>query len=528
MPTGFRTSLHKDGAPIINPCGNTGRATREKGRAMENISRRNFVGLAGAAAAAMGAGVVAKEADAHVVTPDALLEVVEPQGDTYAEGMLDLGWTGTPEDIQKLGGSTMPLAELNRRRKAYIDQLGDYTMEDGTVVPAVYNKMRGVVHAYGMGCGNTPNDATFIDMMAKYTEDEAQAFVDMPMGIKFTALDFAVSSGRSEEECQALCDKFAADGWILHSKRPEGDYYHQVPFFQGVVEYHLKDVAADPLNYMNPGVGADMLPQDMATTGTPTFYAMPVNKDVVADESGILPYDDIERIIRTHENGSLAIAPCYCRWTAMAKTDPENTPSLQDFASGELEELFSPVCNQRVETCLMLGEEADYWVELGYARYITADQAIEYMKRSVEDGFILESNFAKYTGTVCSCHADSCGIIAEWMSLGSHEAIGAAKPFEQISHYLLDFDPEVCIKCGLCAERCPMHSITMDDEYNGEGGFPHMDEACFRCGQCAYICPVGARKLIARPAEQNLELPEDFLDDDNMKAAYRFEHGLIW
>ena len=26
--------------------------------------------------------------------------------------MLDLGWTGTPEDIQKLGGSTMPLAEL--------------------------------------------------------------------------------------------------------------------------------------------------------------------------------------------------------------------------------------------------------------------------------------------------------------------------------------------------------------------------------------------------------------------------------
>ena len=52
--------------------------------------------------------------------------------------------------------------------------------------------------------------------------------------------------------------------------------------------------------------------------------------------------------------------------------------------------------------------------------------------------------------------------------------------------------------------------------------------ACVRCGQCAYICPQGARKLLARPAEENLELPRDFLADGNMKAAYRFEHVLIF
>ena len=61
---------------------------------------------------------------------------------------------------------------------------------------------------------------------------------------------------------------------------------------------------------------------------------------------------------------------------------------------------------------------------------------------------------------------------------------------------------------------------------DGEGGLPVVNEMCFRCGQCAWVCPVEARKLVARPEEENAPLPLDFLDDDNVKAAYRFEAGL--
>lgn len=171
----------------------------------------------------------------------------------------------------------------------------------------------------------------------------------------------------------------------------------------------------------------------------------------------------------------------------------------------------------------MIGEEADYWMHLGIARPITKEQALEYMQRSRDDGFILEKNFSKHMGIICSCHADSCGIIAEWMSLGSPEAIGASQLFTQISHYNLKVDIDACLKCGTCAERCPLHAITMD----GEGGLPVVNEMCFRCGQCAWVCPVEARKLVARPVEENAPLPLDFLDDDNVKAAYRFEAGLI-
>ena len=86
------------------------------------------------AAAAMGvmtaAGSVALADDAAPEPGRGTYEDWEPLG-------LDLpwggpgseagDWQGTPDDIKALGGSTMPLDELNRRRRLYIDAQTDYT-----------------------------------------------------------------------------------------------------------------------------------------------------------------------------------------------------------------------------------------------------------------------------------------------------------------------------------------------------------------------------------------------------------------
>ncbi len=475
---------------------------------------------------AMGAAGSVAFADEAEVADDAfgVDEDFVPGGGSFAEGMLDLGWTGTPPEVAALGGSTMPLAELNRRRQAYIDSQTDYTCEDGTVIPAVYVKMRALIHSYGMGCGNTPRDNSFDDVMAKFTEDEAQAFLDMPMGEKFTAIDLYEKTGRPLDECKELCEHAADAGYLCRFTTNNGITYHHAPFFQGVVEYHLADAIAQP-GYNTGIVGADMVGEnsDMGTTGTPVFYAIPCDKSVVADET-VLPFDDVEAIIAS--KGKLAIAPCYCRYTALGRSGAEDIPTFEDFATGEFEEYFSPLCDHRVETCLMMGDEAEYWIHMGLAREISQEDALRYMKRSCDDGFVLQSCFTKDTGTICSCSiAGSCGILASnWASLGSAEAIGASKPYGQISHYNLEVDLDKCIQCGTCAARCPLETITMDEET----GYPVVGPNCFRCGQCAYVCPQEARQLVARPEEQNIELPRDFLDDGNMKAAYRFEHGLIF
>ena len=477
------------------------------------ISRRGLLGVA------MGVGAIGA---VDLTASKAFAEQETGAGGSYAEGSTD-EWKGTPEDIANLGGSTMPLAELNRRRQAYLDAQNDYTMADGTVIPAAYVKMRALINAYGMGAGNTPDDSSWTLLTHLYTEDDAEAFTQMPFGVEFTALDFHAKSGRPFEECQELCERFAADGMICRVERTNGVTYHQVPLFQGIAEYNLKravEAVSQGEELIATGIGgSDLAPGVYQNSGTPFFYAIPCDKSVV-DGSSVLPFDDIEKILA--DRSRFAIAPCSCRYGLML-TMGMYDPPIEEFLAGEQEEAMSPLSGQRLETCLMMGDEAEYWVSMGVARDITREEALRYMRRSRDDGFILQSCFTKGTETICSCHADSCFIIAQWTALGGAKDVAAAKCFGQVSHYSLVFDDEACLKCGACAERCPLHAIEMDDD----SGLPVVNEMCFRCGQCCYICPAEARKLVARPEAENLELPRDFLDDANMKAAYRFEHGLM-
>ena len=44
-----------------------------------------------------------------------------------------------------------------------------------------------------------------------------------------------------------------------------------------------------------------------------------------------------------------------------------------------------------------------------------------------------------------------------------------------------------CIKCGACADGCPVSAISEgDSKYNIDA------DACIDCGACADTCPVGA------------------------------------
>ena len=516
-----------------------GAATRQAG-----VTRRSFMGgmgammAAGALAAIGGKSAFADEAeaeaeDAEAEEAEAAATEEEAAAEDEAAASDDAeesgasafetlsiestsGWTGTPEDVLALGVSTMPLDDLNAYRKAYLDVQTDYTCEDGTVVPAVFVKVHALTNTYGFGCRNTPADECFDEILKAFTEDDAQAYIDMPMGVEFTPYEMAAEEGRTVEECEEICQRLAAAGYLSASSHNRGEVYHQVPPVFGSAEARCFNSIIDD----GVPISMPVTVEDMAVAGTPSLYYVPVDASVTSDGT-ILPYDDLKEKVK-YAN-TVAIAPCICRYMAMvAAYGVDNIPSVEDFLTGEYEDYFSEVCNQRVETCIVTGDEAEYWIEQGYARQITGEQAADYLQRSIDDGFMLESSFEKNSEVICSCHVDSCGLTQLWMSLGDAEDIASCNAFQQISHYTLEVDTDLCIACGTCVDRCPLHIITINDEGWAEPGVD-----CFRCGQCAYVCPQNARHLVQRDESELAPMPTDILDQANVMGAYRFETGLI-
>jgi NAD-dependent dihydropyrimidine dehydrogenase PreA subunit len=487
-----------------------GRGGEEKGKSMaQEMDRRLFLGTMGTLGAAgmisAGMTALAEESASSSDSKDS-----SSQGGTLAN---------TPADLEAKGGTYLSLAQANDLRHQLVDGLGDFTKSDGTVVPAVWNKLRALIYSIGLGCGDAPADDDSFDFFQRlFTEDEAQAYLEMPYGVLFTAADFAEVSGRDEQDCLDLCEDLATRGLLWRARRAGTAFFHQVAVVHGMFEYNWPSYYGEE-GWIDDFVKSYLTPmyasQGMLTGGTPFYYAIPCDESVVGDEQ-ILVGDDYRKIVARNEY--IAVAPCQCRLMAMKLNGVDEPPAM---GTDELKDYHTPVCGHPLETCMIFGEEAQYYIERGAARQIDQEEALSIMERSVEEGMILQSCFTRGSEIICSCHGDCCGILSGYLAAGV-DACADANSYPNNSHYNLEYDKDACIQCGACVERCPMFAITMD-----ETNHPVVNATCMRCGQCGLVCPVGARKLVAKDPSEYIELPADLLDDYNLNAEFRFDHGMV-
>jgi len=483
-----------------------------------SMTRRNFMGVTLAAGALSVAGTAVAEPATTEQTP----ETLPWSGPGSAKG----DWVGTPEDIKALGGCTMPLDELNRRRQMYIDAQGEWTCADGTVIPAPFVKVRALTNTYCYGQGSsTPEivtDANFAQILRDFTLEEAEAYIEMPFGKPFTSYEFAVHAGRDEAECEAICESLAGKAWLHRSVNDKGVHYCHIPFVQGFGEYHMPELHRGEcdLGELFSNASADGSINGWILAGDVFINILPCDKSVVKDEA-IDPLDEIKKIWATKKKFSLS--PCFCRYINTIKNGTYEglKAEMVNFPDGDfdLTDLVSPDCGHEMMTCLSCGEEAQFWIDHHCGREISYEEAMARLERSVELGFIIEVTNSKEAETICSCHGDCCNIMTAYKGV----APAGSVTFRNHSRYLLEVETETCAKCGACAERCPMDAITM----NEETGLPEVTGVCVTCGQCAYICPTKSRWLVHKPADQCLPKYEDCIDANNMLAAQRFEAGLV-
>lgn len=190
---------------------------------MQAMNRRTFIGAAGATAVAAAMPTVVFAA--------------EEESPAEAEEF-DRPLSEDSERYCDRGGTTLTVEELNRIRHEHVDAAGEFVKEDGTVIPAVWNKLSVLTSSYGCG-GLDPaygEGIDFLMILFDYNEEDAQHYLDMPFGKEFTEVEYAQAANLPVQEAREICEDLAARGLLFRSRYNEGAMYHHMPYIHGFWE----------------------------------------------------------------------------------------------------------------------------------------------------------------------------------------------------------------------------------------------------------------------------------------------------
>jgi NAD-dependent dihydropyrimidine dehydrogenase PreA subunit len=189
----------------------------------------------------------------------------------------------------------------------------------------------------------------------------------------------------------------------------------------------------------------------------PFTRVIPVGVTLPA-KTHVLAHEDIEEIIYNSRN--LAVTKCTCRMTANA-------------------------CDKPLETCLQVNRAADYTLNRGTGRPLTKEEALALMKDCEEEGLIhVVINKQDVDHFICNC----CGCCCQTMPILIKHGVSVVAP----SRFMAGVDPETCIGCGTCEQRCYVGAIGVGDS----GCAEVIADKCLGCGVCKVTCPSGAIEMI--------------------------------
>ncbi|MBQ9973132.1 MAG: 4Fe-4S binding protein [Firmicutes bacterium] len=351
-----------------------------------------------------------------------------------------------------------------------------------------YIKLRDRMNSLSFGYAPTQSGVEFVLLKRFFTPEDVVYWNEMPDDVYFTAQQYAEKAELELDKASEVLEDMSHRGLLYRVRRGGRAEYHTVPVAHGVYEFNLDKIDETGWTFGLAGhMGEGMLGQ-VYNADIPFYRSVPISRDVVKD-GDMYPYDDIVKQVKQY--GKFAVSPCVCR--------------------GLNKKLGAPDMGFPSETCITMGEMADFYLENGIAREITEEEVLEILKSSVDKGMILQCVYSKASEIICSCHVDGCGILQAAKLFGGNAT-------RNISHYEIVCDNDACIGCGLCAEKCPMHALTM------EAGKPaFVDTSCVACGQCAKLCPVGARTLVKKAEVK--ELPDDIFEAYKEMQVFRKTEG---
>jgi electron transport complex protein RnfB len=271
------------------------------------------------------------------------------------------------------------------------------------------------------------------------------------------------------DETKKLLFEMLRRGLVWYEKKDGKRCFRLAPFIVGLYEAQLElmdhELAHLVEEYMaNGGAAGIMKPE-------PALHRVLPAQDTVKTE-WILPYEDVCAILMSAK--TFHVRDCICRVE---------------------QEYLGRKCEFPVHMCLSFSnierpsQEGD----------ISREEALALLNRSEEVGLVhTVSNVMQDIGYVCNCCSCCCGILRGITDFGILNSVAYA-------NYYAVIDPELCVGCGDCIERCQVHAI------HGMDGVSAVDrERCIGCGLCVTGCPNEVARLERKPEAERIQPPVDF------------------
>jgi len=325
---------------------------------------------------------------------------------------------------------------------------------------ASYLKLREFLDQFPLGFPQTPSGVEIKILKRLFTEDEADIAVlltPFPEQVGQIAGRTGMDAKALEEKLESMSNK----GLVFRLRRRGKTFYNSAPFMIGLYEYSVKKIDKELAMLFKEYYETAYL-DEMGVSNVPGFKVIPIEKNVAAD-TVLLPFHKLEEAIRAAR--IISVAECVCR--------------KESRLTGE-------ACDHPVETCLSFGVAAEYYIESGMGREITADEAIKIVNEADMAGLVHASANSKHLSNICNCCPCCCASMKGITKRGHDKRKYINALFEAV------VDEDECVGCEECIDRCPVGAVGVDDVAVVDR------QRCLGCGLCASSCPSEAITMCLR------------------------------
>ncbi len=173
----------------------------------------------------------------------------------------------------------------------------------------------------------------------------------------------AARAGMDETAAVQMLESMAKQGSIFRIRLGDASLYMAMSFLIGVYEFHLKSIDREFAELMHEFEPHIM--KSWEAVQTKQLRVVPIGA-AIPTEHQVAGYDLVRDLVAKHDK--IAVADCICRVERGVMGEP---------------------CERPLETCLVFGFAADYYVENGIGRMISADDCLGLLTKAEDEALVV-------------------------------------------------------------------------------------------------------------------------------------------